>query len=299
MIDRKVPAVLGSNVAGVIDQVGAGVSFKVGESVFGICYPDPNSSDQAGLQEYSILNANAIGKLPEGFSSEQAVTLPINIVTSWTALFTETGFNIPPPFVQPNDFDYIGSSIVILGGGTNVGQLALQLAKIAGIGNIIVVAGVSNTSRLKSMGATHVIDRHGSPTDIAKQIHAITGPDGATQVYSCAQLPVDLMTSLLPVGKPSSLRALLPIEAEEQQVLRSQHPLCDASYIDDLTNDSMEPYVEQFWTQVPRWLEEGKILPTDFKVVNGLEKVKQINEALDAYRDFARAGPQTVVRIEA
>ena len=298
LIDQKLPAVLGSNVAGVIEEVGAGVSFKIGERVFGICYPYPTSSDQGGLQEYSILNADAIGRVSKGFSDEQVVTLPINLVTSWAALFTKTGFNIPSPLIQQNDFNNANTSVVIIGGGTNVGQLAVQLASIANVGKIIVIASASNTDRLKSMGATHVLDRHNSPTNIAQQLRAIVGQDGVTQVYTCAPLPVDLLVAALPVDKPSRLRALLPIEPDEAAKLSAQRPLCDAAFIDDLTNDSMAPHAEQFWTQVPQWLIEGKILPTEYRVFRGLEKVQEINDALDAYRDFARAAPQTVIKIE-
>ena len=40
------------------------------------------------------------------------------------------------------------------------------------------------------------------------------------------------------------------------------------------------------------------ILPTEYKVVKGLDKVKDINKSLDAYRDSAEVRPQTVVKIE-
>ena len=197
---------LGSNVAGVIEKLGPGEAWKVGDRVFGISSADSLSSDQAGLQEYAVLNANAIGITPaESSDDEQVVTLPINLVTSWTALFTGAGFGIPPPFAQQRDFNYAGISVVISGGGTNVGQFAVQLARIAGIGKIIVIAGASNNFRLKSTGATHIIDRHGSLADIAQQIQAITGPDGVTQVYNCATLQVDLAIALLSTSEPLAL----------------------------------------------------------------------------------------------
>ncbi len=63
-------------------NTGPAVAYTIGERVFGISSLDPLSSDQAGLQEYAVLNANAIGKIPNGFSDEQVVTLPINLVTS-------------------------------------------------------------------------------------------------------------------------------------------------------------------------------------------------------------------------
>ena len=298
MIDKKLPAVLGSSVAGVIESVSADVIWDVGERVFGISDLDFYSSDQAGLQEYAVLNANAIAKTPQGFSDEEVVTLPINLVTSWAVLFTETELNIPSPFAQQKTFDYDSTSIVIIGGGTNVGQFAVQLARIAGIGRIIVIAGPSNIALLKSMGATHVIDRHNSPADIGRQIEAITVSDGVAQVYNCATLQVEVAIAALSSSKPSRLRLLLPLEEGEADQLRSQRPLCNFRFMDDTSNESLVPHAEQFWAEVPRWLMDEKILPTKFQVIEGLEKVKEINEALDAYRDLARISAQTVVKMQ-
>jgi NADPH:quinone reductase-like Zn-dependent oxidoreductase len=285
-------------VAGAVNKVGPGVtSLKVGDRVFGISSLEVPHSDQAGLQEYAILNANAIGKTPETYSDEQVVTLPVNLVTSWLALFTEHGFDIPPPFSkQANEFDYAGTTIVIVGAGTNVAKLAVQLAHIAGIGKIVAIAGSSNRDQLTSFGATHFIDRHDSPADIVAQVQKITGMDGATYVYDCANREFGLASAILHPGKPSRLRTLLPMAAEEAEKFKSQRPQSDAAFI-HCNNESMAPYIEEFWTSVPKWLEEKKVLPTDHQVVDGLEKVKDINEALDAYRDGARARPQTVVRV--
>ncbi len=174
----------------------------------------------------------------------------------------------------------------------------MQLARIAGLGKIIVVAGPSNSDQLKLMGATHVIDRHGSATDIAQQIKEIVGSEDVTQVYSCAQLQLDLVVAILSASKSSRLRCLLPVEAEEAEKLKEQRPLCDAQFMDDITNESLKPYTDRFWREVPQRLTHGKILPTKYRVIQGLERVQETNEALDTYRDLARAGPQTVVKVE-
>jgi NADPH:quinone reductase-like Zn-dependent oxidoreductase len=258
---------------------------------------DTSQSDQAGLQEYAILNANAIAKTPRGFSDEQVSTLPVNLVTSWIALFTRTGFGIPPPFVKElSSFQPADTSIVIIGGGTNAGKLAVQLAHLAGIGKIIAIAGTSNKDKLTSMGATHVIDRHSTLAYVAKQIQAITGTDGAQYVYNCANGQSDPAIAALSSSKTSRLRSLLPIQGEEAEKLKSQRPLCDVAYF-HCTNESLAPYTKEFWAHVPKWLEERKILPTEYRVIEGLDKVQEIDETLDMYRDGARAVPQTVVKI--
>jgi hypothetical protein len=141
-----------------------------------------------------------------------------------------------------------------------------------------------------------VIDRHGSPADIAAQVQKVIGTDGATYVYDCANRQFEVASAILDPSKPSRLRTLLPMDEEGAKKFKLQRPFGDAAFI-HCNNENLAPYAEEFWASVPNWLEEKKVLPTEHQVVNGLEKVKEINEALDAYRDGARAGPQTVVKI--
>ncbi|MCJ1472681.1 hypothetical protein MMC13_001330 [Lambiella insularis] len=119
-----------------------------------------------------------------------------------------------------------------------------------------------------------------------------------TRVTPYAQLQVDLVIAALAANRPPRLRSFLPIEREDLDKLRSQRPHRNASFIDDLTNESIAPHVEKFWAELPRWMRDGNILPTEYKVIKGLDKVKDINKSLDTYRDVVRVGPQTVVKIE-
>jgi NADPH:quinone reductase len=297
LIEQKLPAVLGNNVAGIIQEVSSGVEWRVGDEVFGISSYVPMSSDQCGLQEYAVLNANAIAAIPDGFSDTQLVTLPINLVTSAAVLFTATGFNLTPPYLNRTDGKNVGKSVVIVGAGTNVGQLAVQLAHIAGITKTIAVAGAGNSEKLKKMGATHFIDRHASGEDIARQIRHVIGGDGATMMYVCAPLDVALAIEAISPSKPSVLRLLLPLEGDQGQQIQTKRPLCDVSFVDDLTNESLAPHASHFWAQVPQWVRDGDLLPAAHRIITGLDKVDEINVALNAYRDFGRTAAQTVVKI--
>ncbi|KAJ4364730.1 hypothetical protein N0V83_009327 [Neocucurbitaria cava] len=303
LIANNLPAILGNNIAGMITTVGEGVtSFKVDDHVFGMSSlplhgSDP--SDQSGLQEYAILNVNAIGRTPDNFSDEQVVTLPVNLVTAWTALFTESGFKIIPPFspkvTEVDDHDI--SSILIIGGGTNAGQFAVQLARIAGIEKIVVIAGLKSKLELMGMGATSVIDRHAPLKEVAQQAQEIVGTDGATHVLDCANTELFTAIATLSATQRSQLRSLRHIKADELDRLKSQRPLCDAAFLGSVSMARLAPHTEVFWTNVPRWLEEGRLRPAKYLVVDGLEKVAEINEVLDGYRGLGRVGHQSVVRI--
>ncbi len=98
---EKLPWVLGSSIAGVVEEAGPGViAFKPGDRVFGISNLGHPTPDQAGLQQYAILQADSIGHVSDSFSftDDQLATLPINMATMAIALFTSRlGFGFPAP----------------------------------------------------------------------------------------------------------------------------------------------------------------------------------------------------------
>jgi NADPH:quinone reductase-like Zn-dependent oxidoreductase len=59
------------------------------------------------LQQYAVLDADAIALTPTVFTDEAVATLPTNLITSYIALFAKEGFALPPPFtVEGKAFDY-------------------------------------------------------------------------------------------------------------------------------------------------------------------------------------------------
>jgi NADPH2:quinone reductase len=107
------------------------------------------------------LETNTSAVVPDGFTDDQMVTLPINANTSFAALFHPNWLGFPPPFSpEAKNFDYAAQSIVIIGAGSNCGKLAIQFARLAGIGVIIAVASLSGEKLLRELGATHVVDRN-------------------------------------------------------------------------------------------------------------------------------------------
>lgn len=62
------------------------------------------------------------------------------------------------------------------------------------------------------------------------------------------------------------------------------------------TNASLTPHASAFWEAAPRWLVEGKLSPTDYRVIERLNNVEEINSVLDGYCSGS-SGPQVVVRI--
>lgn len=291
----KLPFILGANLAGTITALGSNVAnFRTGDRVFGLANIHLDVPDQQGLQQYAVLDADAIASTPAGFTDEAVATLPTNLITSWIALFTKEGFAFPPPLAgEGKSFDYAAQHVVILGGGTNVGRFAVQLAALAGVGTIITVAGASNREALIKIGATHTLDRHLGVDELTAKIRSIVGEAGVEHIYDCANMEFTLACALVSTGSSKTktkLRTLLPLDAFS----RSDYPRCDAEML-DARNDQLHPHQSTFWASVTKWLEEGRVLPTNFRVVEGLDDVAGINAGLDGYGEFGRSGVNGVV----
>ncbi|PPJ50322.1 hypothetical protein CBER1_06447 [Cercospora berteroae] len=293
-IENKLPAVLGSNIAGKIDQVGRNVTkFRKGDKVFGLANPGKPDNGQAGLQTYSTLPSTAIARIPEGFTAEQVVTLPVNLVTSFQALFTKSsGFGFKHG--AEKSVGAADQTLVIIGAGAVVGKFAIQLAKFAGIGKIIAIAGSDSENELKKMGATYVVDRRLSQEAIVGQVHSITGKDSVTNIYECRSMSYELAANLLAEGKKTRLVTVHPAD-KNPSVVAAKRPDAEMNFIEG-SSENLGELEGVFWRDVGGWLKDGWMLPAKFSVVEGLDKVDEMNAALDGYM-AGTGGPQLVVKL--
>ncbi|KAK4506279.1 hypothetical protein PRZ48_000009 [Zasmidium cellare] len=143
------PAVLANDVVGKVVAVGSDVTtFKKGDRV--VSQADfVSGTPQNGLQEYAVLNEQFTARIPDSITDDEAATLPTSIIASLVALFHD--LPIPAPWTKDaSDFDYAAKTLLIVGGGSVAGRYAVQLAKLAKIGRIVVVGG--NEENSKNMG---------------------------------------------------------------------------------------------------------------------------------------------------
>jgi NADPH:quinone reductase-like Zn-dependent oxidoreductase len=132
-------AVLGADVAGRVEAVGAGVTrFSGGDAVFG----DVSGCGWGGLGEYVSVPEHALAAMPGGLMFEQAAAVPQAGVLALQGLHYRGD---------------VGDAVLINGAGGGVGTFAVQLAKAAGA----TVTGVDSAGKLdmlRSLGADEVID---------------------------------------------------------------------------------------------------------------------------------------------
>jgi NADPH:quinone reductase-like Zn-dependent oxidoreductase len=140
-LPQPLPLILGSDLAGEIVAVGAGVSgMKTGDAVYGVTNP----RFIGAYAEYAVARATMIALKPASLSYVEAASVPVVAVTAWQALFDHAKLAA-------------GQTVVIHGAAGNVGAYAVQLARRAGL-RVIATVGAADVAFVRELGADTVID---------------------------------------------------------------------------------------------------------------------------------------------
>lgn len=136
----KFPLIMGNEFCGVVDKVGKAVrNFAVGDRVYGRM---PLKKIGA-FAEYAAVAQNAIAKVPEYLSDEEAASVPL---TALTALQAFELMNVKS-----------GKTVFISGGTGSLGAMAIPVAKSMGL-NVITNGSAENQERVMRLGADRFID---------------------------------------------------------------------------------------------------------------------------------------------
>lgn len=149
------PAVLGVEIAGVVETVGPGVSrFRAGDRVMG-----PLGRPGAYAEFVAVDEAN-LSLTPAGLDDVRAAALPIAAVSAWQSLH-----HAGP--IQP------GQRVLVHGAAGGLGGFAVQFAKQVGA-QVFATAGSAHVDYVRQLGADHVIDyRTQRFEDIARDIDLV------------------------------------------------------------------------------------------------------------------------------
>lgn len=191
----RVPArrTLGSDIAGVIDAVGEGVTrFRPGDEVYG-----DNLALKGGFAEYAVAPESALTHKPVELTFAEASTIP------------QAGAIA----LQGTSSALAGNRVLINGAGGGSGSFAIQVAKLCGAH----VTGVDNGAKLdfmRSVGADEVIDysrddftRSGQPFDLildlvaTRSVFAYRRALSPGGTYRCVGGSVPALLRVLTVGR--------------------------------------------------------------------------------------------------
>lgn len=170
----KYPFVLGSDLAGEVAEVGAGVTrFAVGDRVLGHAVGTDKTRNRAAegaFQEYTVVLARMAAPIPGTMAYEQATVLPLALSTAACGLFQKDQLALNYPSATPKP---TGKTLLVWGGSTSVGSNAIQLAVAAGY-EVITTASPRNFGYVQRLGASQVFD-YKSPTVAADIVAAFRG----------------------------------------------------------------------------------------------------------------------------
>ncbi|KAH7065977.1 chaperonin 10-like protein [Paraphoma chrysanthemicola] len=274
---QKYPNILGTDVAGEVYEVGEGVTHvKKGDRVlahaFSLVSNDPG---HGGFQSYTAANALVVAKIPSSLGFNDAAVLPLAISTAAACLFKKETLALPLPSSDAKPSS-TGKSVLIWGGSSSIGAVAIQLAVGAGV-KVISVASKHNLEKLKDLGASEAFDYKSSTvaddiisalegTDFAGVCDAIGTPDAAAAWAPVYKKLGGRYGSVMPSAQG------LPDGIEGGSVFAPTVALAD-KYVGDVV-----------WAKwVPEALESGKLkaVPPPIVIEGGLEKVQ---DGLDAQK---------------
>ena len=162
---QPLPAVLGLDMAGVVEEVGPGVTaFRAGDEVYGMV--GGVGGRQGTLAEFVCASADLIAPKPKSLSMREAAALPLITITAWEGIVDRAEVRG-------------GERVLVHAGAGGVGHIAVQLAKARGAE---VFATVSPEKRriVEGFGATAIDYKAMSPEEYVAKF---TGGEGFDVVY--------------------------------------------------------------------------------------------------------------------
>lgn len=161
---HPLPAVLGMDVAGIVEAVGPGVTeFKAQDEVFGMT--GGVGGLQGSLATFVTVDANLLAPKPANMTMREAAALPLVFITAWEGLVDRAQ-------VQARQ------RVLVLGAG-GVGHIAIQIARAFGA-EVFAVDKAARHREIEELCAT-AIDRH--QTTVEEYVKDHTGGRGFDIVY--------------------------------------------------------------------------------------------------------------------
>jgi NADPH:quinone reductase-like Zn-dependent oxidoreductase len=188
-IEIPLPHILGSDIAGVVREVGGLVSWvRAGDEVIlqpgvscGHCIECLAGRDNL-CRDYDMLGyrrdggyaelvaapgVNVIPK-PKNSSWEEAAALPLVTLTAWHMLVTRAN-------VQP------GEDVLIHAAGSGVGSIGIQVAKLRGARVIATASSDEKLAKARELGADEVVNYSGD--DWPREVKRLTNKKGVDVVF--------------------------------------------------------------------------------------------------------------------
>ncbi|MFC5033545.1 zinc-dependent alcohol dehydrogenase family protein [Streptomyces fildesensis] len=159
------PAVLGLDLAGTVEEVGPGATgFSPGDEVYGL---SGGVGDlQGSLAQYVAADVRLLAHKPATLTLREAAVLPLAVVTAWEGLVDRAQVGT-------------GHKVLVHGGAGGIGHVAVQIARARGA-EVFATASATDAALVRQFGAT-AIDY--ATTEVQEYVTAHTGGEGFDIVF--------------------------------------------------------------------------------------------------------------------
>jgi NADPH:quinone reductase-like Zn-dependent oxidoreductase len=169
---RTLPAVLGLDLAGVVEEVGRGVDdFAPGDEVFGMT--GGVGDVQGSLAEYAAVDARLLARKPAALTLREAAALPLVVITAWEGLVDRAQVRA-------------GQKVLIHGGAGGIGHVAVQIARARGA-EVFATGSPASLAVIEGLGATSI---DYTTTTMEEYVAKHTGGEGFDVVFDTVGGPV-------------------------------------------------------------------------------------------------------------
>ncbi|WP_345709155.1 zinc-dependent alcohol dehydrogenase family protein [Kitasatospora paranensis] len=161
----RLPAVLGLDLAGSVEQVGPGVDgFAPGDEVYGLT--GGVGDLQGSLAEYAAVDARLLARKPASLSMREAAALPLVTITAWEGLVDRAGVRA-------------GHRVLVHGGAGGIGHVAVQIARARGA----EVWATGSPGRLRTIADLGAVPIDYTASTVEEYVAAHTGGEGFDIVF--------------------------------------------------------------------------------------------------------------------
>lgn len=146
--EQPLPAVLGLDMAGLVEEIGPGVSaFHPGDEVYGMV--GGVGGLPGTLAEFVVADASLLAIKPRSLSMREAAALPLSVITAWEGLVDRAR-------VHPRQ------KVLIHAGAGGIGHVAVQIARAFGA-EVFATVSPDKRTIAESFGAVAIDYRSLSP----------------------------------------------------------------------------------------------------------------------------------------
>jgi NADPH:quinone reductase-like Zn-dependent oxidoreductase len=162
---QPLPAVLGLDMAGTVEEVGLDVTgFSPGDEVYGMV--GGVGGLQGTLAKFIVADSDLLALKPRSLSMRQAAAMPLVTITAWEGLVDRANVRA-------------GQTVLIHAGAGGIGHIAIQIAVAKGA-EVFATVSANKIAIIRDLGATPIDYQSVSPEEYLEK-H--TGGKGFDIVY--------------------------------------------------------------------------------------------------------------------